>query len=83
VVTDLYANEQRPKDIPVKLPGPSYAVIVRLVLLDGDVEWRPARAVRWNLTHVMLRLQESEGIEPAYVWLRIQDVQRAIRRPVP
>lgn len=77
---DRYMNEDLPKDIPVKLPGPSYSVIVRLVLLDGDEEYRPARAVRWSSTHVMIKLQERDGLDPQYLWLRSGDVHRAIRR---
>lgn len=64
----------------MKLPHPSYAVIARLVLLDGAEEWRPARAVRWNPTHVMVKLQDK-GVEPEYVWLRCKDVQRVSCRP--
>ncbi len=78
---DKYMNEDRPKDIPVRLPGPSYSVIARLVLLDGGDELRPARAVRWTPTHVMVKMQESEGMEPVYVWLRSEDVRRVVRRP--
>ena len=73
-------NEDLPRDIPVKMPGPSYAVIVRLVLLDGNEEYRPARAVRWSSTHVMIKLQERDGLDPQYLWLRSRDVQRKIRR---
>lgn len=80
---DRYANEEIPTSVPVKLPHPSYAVIARLVLLDGAQEWRPARAVRWNETHVMVKLQEKEGAEPEYVWLRSADVRRVFRRPPP
>lgn len=60
-------NEEIPKDIPVKLPGPSYSVISRLVLLDGSEEYRPSKAVRWSRSHVMIKLQERDGIEPEYV----------------
>lgn len=63
-------NEEIPKEIPVKLPGPSYSVISRLVLLDGSEEYRPSKAVRWSRSHVMIKLQERDGIEPEYVWLR-------------
>lgn len=77
---DRYMNEDLPKDIPVKLPGPSYSVIVRLVLLDGTEEYRPARAVRWTPTHVMAKLQERDGLDPQYLWLNSSDVHRAIRR---
>jgi hypothetical protein len=42
------------------IPGPSYAVIVRLVLLDGNEEYRPA--VRRTPTHV-IKLQERDGLD--------------------
>jgi len=61
-------NENLPRNMPVKLPGPSYSVIVRLVLLDGNEEFRPARAVRWSPTSVTdlpcsrkLRMQLCRG----------------------
>ena len=54
-------NEDLPRDIPVKMPGPSYVVIVRLVLLHGNEEYRPARAVRWSSTHVTIKVQERGG----------------------
>jgi len=78
---DRFMNEEIPKDIPVKLPGPSYSVISRLVLLDGSEEYRPSKAVRWSRSHVMIKLQERDGIEPEYVWLRVEDVQRVLRKP--
>jgi len=77
---DWYMNENLPGDIPVKLPGPSYSVIARLVLLDGSEELRPARAVCWTPTHVMIKLQERDGLDPQYLWLHSRDVHRAIRR---
>ena len=39
-----------------------------------------ARAVRWSSTHVMIKLQERDGLDPQYLWLRSGDVHRAIRR---
>ncbi len=74
-----YANEETPRDIPVKKPGPSYAVLARLVAMTGDESWMPARAVRWSHTHVMVRLQETELDDPTYVWLRSADVRRSVR----
>ena len=56
-------------------------MISRLVLLDGSEEYRPSKAVRWNRSHVMIKLQERDGIEPEYVWLRVKDVQRVLRKP--
>ena len=55
-------NGEFPKDILVKLPGPSFSVIARLVLLDGTEELRSPRAVRWTSTHVMIKLPERDGV---------------------
>lgn len=35
-------------------------VIVRVVWSDGTEEWRPARAVRWTRTHVMVGWRADE-----------------------
>ncbi len=46
-------NTEQPPGVPVAPMG-DVAVIVHLLWSDGSEEWRPARAVRWTRTHVMV-----------------------------
>jgi len=88
------ANGERPAHIPVKPMG-SIAVIAHVVWSDGTEEWRPARAIRWTPTHVMVGWLEeaADAGRPAraqhtshderWEWLRAQDVMRSVRWLVP
>ncbi len=46
-------NTEQPPGVPVAPMG-DVAVIVHVLWSDGTEEWRPARAVRWTRTHVMV-----------------------------
>jgi hypothetical protein len=75
-------NSEIPKDVPLRPMG-SIPVIARLVLADRE-EWRPAVAIRWTPTHVMVRVEEHRPgtpIKADYLWLPAADVTRAIRQP--
>ena len=77
------ANRERPDDVPVKPMG-NVAVIVHLVWDDGLEEWRPARAIRWTATHVMVGwLEEDSPHRERWEWLRAQDVMRSVSWLVP
>ena len=87
--TRTVANGDRPAHIPVKPMG-SIPVIVHLVWSDGAEEWRPARAIRWTPTHVMVGWLDEPGDGAArarhdehWEWLRAQDVMRSVRWLVP
>ncbi|MBU4335793.1 MAG: hypothetical protein KJ548_04395 [Actinobacteria bacterium] len=54
------ANRELPDQIPTR-PSGDVPVIVRVVWADGREEWRPARAVRWTLTHVMVAWRDDEA----------------------
>jgi len=43
--------------------------------------WRPARAIRWTSTHVMVGWVEESGDrrDERWEWLRAQDVMRSVR----
>ena len=76
-------NSEQPARAPVA-PSGDIPVIVRLVWSDGLEEWRPARAVRWTRTHVMVgwrARQEATGDQ--WVWLRAGDVMRSVSWLVP
>lgn len=59
-------------------------VIVRLQWSDGLEEWRPARAIRWTRSHVMVGWRaEHLGAAPPpsaeqWAWLRAGDVMRSV-----
>lgn len=59
-------------------------VIVHLVWSDGLEEWRPARAIRWTRSHVMVGWRADHGAAapaPAteqWAWLRAGDVMRSV-----
>lgn len=75
-------NQDRPEDVPLRPMG-SIPVIARLVLAEVE-EWRPATAIRWTPTHVMVRVEEHRPRTPIkadYLWLPAADVTRAIRQP--
>lgn len=77
-------NGDRPPDPPVKPQG-NVPVIVHLVWSDGCEEWRPARAIRWTSTHVMVGWgdEAAERGREHWTWLRAQDVMRSVRWLVP
>jgi len=60
-------------------------VNVPVVWADGVEEWRPARAIRWTSTHVMVGWVEESGDrrDERWEWLRAQDVMRSVRWLVP
>lgn len=74
-------NREQPARAPVAPMG-DVPVIVRLVWSDGAEEWRPARAVRWTRTHVMVAWLPDgpPGATPTetWVWLRAADVMRSV-----
>lgn len=93
--TRSVANGERPAHIPVKPMG-SIAVIVHVVWSDGGEEWRPARAIRWTPTHVMVGWLEeppdaarraaraaATSHDERWEWFRAQDVMRSVRWLVP
>jgi hypothetical protein len=73
------ANREQPAGVPVKPMG-SIDVIVHVVWSDGGEEWRPARAIRWTSTHVMVGWREDRDGRPEdrWEWLRAQDVMRSV-----
>ena len=76
----VVANREQPPDVPVKPMG-NVDVIVHVVWSDGAEEWRPARAIRWTSTHVMVGWGEDNGgrRRERWEWLRAQDVMRSVR----
>jgi hypothetical protein len=78
------SNADRPERVPVKPMG-SIEVIVHVVWSDGTEEWRPARAIRWTSTHVMVgwRRDPRGRAGEEWVWLRAQDVMRSVTWLVP
>jgi hypothetical protein len=77
-------NGERPADIPVKPMG-SVEVIVHVVWSDGTEEWRPARAIRWTRSHVMVGWREDRDgrADDRWEWMRAQDVMRSVNWLVP
>ena len=55
-------NTERPPGVPVAPMG-DVAVIVHVLWSDGAEEWRPARAVRWTRTHVMVGWRDDAAAE--------------------
>jgi hypothetical protein len=55
-------------------------MIARLGWSDGE-EWRPATANRWTNSHALVTWVEDGQPRERLVWLRADDVTRAIRRP--
>ena len=80
----LVANRDLPAQVPVRPQG-NVPVIVRVVWSDGAEEWRPARAVRWTATHVMVawRDDEADPRSERHEWLRAADVARSVSWFVP
>ena len=78
------ANREQPARVPVKPMG-SIEVIVHVVWSDGCEEWRPARAIRWTPTHVMVGWREDRNSPRGgrWEWLRAQDVMRSVSWLVP
>lgn len=78
------ANQEQPPCVPVRPMG-SVDVIVHVVWSDGGEEWRPARAIRWTETHVMVGWREERdgGTSERWAWLRAQDVMRSVNWLVP
>lgn len=76
-------NREQPARAPVAPTG-DVAVIIRLLWSDGLEEWRPARAVRWTRTHVMVGWRPDSpadaqrGPDEQWVWLRASDVMRSV-----
>ena len=56
-------NREQPTSVPVAPMG-DVPVIVRVLWSDGVEEWRPARAVRWTRTHVMVGWREDGAGRP-------------------
>ena len=73
------ANREQPVSVPVKPMG-NVDVIVHIVWADGAEEWRPARAIRWTSTHVMVGWVEdaTDRRRERWEWLRAQDVMRSV-----
>ena len=80
----LVANRDLPESVPVRPQG-NVPVIVRIVWSDGAEEWRPARAVRWTATHVMVawRDDEADPRSERHEWLRAGEVARSVSWFVP
>ncbi|GAA4625385.1 hypothetical protein [Cellulomonas oligotrophica] len=78
------ANSEVPDGIPTRPQG-DVPVIVRVVWSDGVEEWRPARAVRWTRSHVMVawRDRETDPRSERHTWLRAGDVARSVSWFVP
>lgn len=83
-VTRLVANRDLPTSVPVRPQG-NVPVIVRVVWSDGMEEWRPARAVRWTSTHVMVAWRDDEANPRSerHEWLKAGDVARSVSWLVP
>lgn len=76
-------NGEQPPHVPVKPMG-SIPVIVHLVWSDGTEEWRPARAIRWTPSHVMVGWLDVGGrSDERWEWVRAQDVMRSVSWLVP
>jgi hypothetical protein len=75
----LVANREIPEHVPLRPTG-DVPVIVRVVWTDGTEEWRPARAVRWTSSHVMVawRDDERDPRSERHEWLRAGDVARSV-----
>ncbi|GIG21139.1 hypothetical protein Cch01nite_18630 [Cellulomonas chitinilytica] len=73
------ANREVPEKVPLRPQG-NEPVIVRVVWSDGSEEWRPARAVRWTTTHVMVawRDSHSDPYSERHEWMRAGDVARSV-----
>lgn len=80
----VVANRDQPARVPVKPMG-NVEVIAHVVWSDGYEEWRPARAIRWTATHVMVGWREERdgGVRDRWEWLRAQDVMRSVNWLVP
>lgn len=80
----LVANRDLPTAVPVRPQG-NVPVIVRIVWSDGAEEWRPARAVRWTATHVMVAWRDDEANPRSerHEWLKAGDVARSVSWFVP
>lgn len=78
------ANREQPASVPVKPMG-SIEVIVHVVWSDGCEEWRPARAIRWTSSHVMVGWREdrNDHRDDRWEWMRAQDVMRSVSWLVP
>jgi hypothetical protein len=77
-------NAETPVNVPVKPMG-SIEVIAHVVWSDGTEEWRPARAIRWTSTHVMVGWRRERGgrADDLWVWLKAGDVMRSVSWLVP
>ena len=53
-------NREQPASVPVAPMG-DVPVIARVLWSDGLEEWRPARAVRWTRSHVMVGWREDDA----------------------
>ena len=79
-----YVNQvAAPKDQPLRPPGVTYPVILRLVLADGSEEWRPGKSVKWTRSAVLVGWEAQPGDHRSveHAWLPTEDVRRVIRRP--
>lgn len=77
-------NRDQPARVPVRPMG-DIEVIVHVVWSDGVEEWRPARAIRWTSSHVMVGWREDRNGRRGdrWEWLRAQDVMRSVTWLVP
>ncbi|WP_035812053.1 hypothetical protein [Jiangella gansuensis] len=76
-----YANEEMPpQGVPPRNQG-HIPVIVRLINEANGVHYRPAVAIRWTQTHVMVKI-EGAGHQGAddLAWVRASDVWRILRQ---
>ncbi|MBD8060337.1 hypothetical protein IC607_15330 [Cellulomonas sp. JH27-2] len=80
----VVANHDIPEHVPLRPTG-DLPVIAHVVWADGVEEWRPARAVRWTRTHVMVawRDDERDPRSERHEWLRAADVARSVSWLVP
>ncbi len=80
----LANHEMPPQGVPVRPQG-SIPVVARFVWSDGAEDWRPARAIRWTASHVMI-VWLLDGADPRSertAWLRAGDVARSVSWLVP
>jgi len=72
-----------PDHHPLRPPGVSYPVILRLVLENGSEQWWPGKTVKWIGDAVMVSWESEPGNPRSneYVWLAARDVRCVIHHP--